>query len=258
MTIFKRKSTPPTISPLAPPPPPPASTYHPQSQHQQHPQQYAQRPPSNAQHPQAGSYRGAPQHLHPQSPHQRPPPHHQMQMQPPNGHASPNDLARIGTNGTADGSVSSRSEKRRSGFFGLGGKKDKEKDRLEKEEKERERERQEQGQGVSVTLSASDAARAPSDTMRCGDCLAVLTDSSSETGRERHCPAGKPLRTCNKARACPPRPFLRISRRGPSRRSSRPQRCPTNPTCRTAFPARSRAIRPLWGSTQLPRAPPLH
>ena len=139
MTIFKRKSTPPTVSPLAPPPPPPASTYHPQQQQQQYQQtqQYASRPPQQplGSGSGQGSYRG------------------QQQLQPPNGHmrASPNDLARIGTNGTT-GSVSSRSEKRRSGFFGLGGKKDKEKERIEKEEKEREKlaQGQMQMQGVSI------------------------------------------------------------------------------------------------------------
>jgi len=66
------------------------------------------------------------------------------------GHSSPNDLARIGTNGTA-GSVSSRSEKRRSGFFGLGGKKDKDKEKLHEEK---------QAQGVSASAD-SDLPQAP-------------------------------------------------------------------------------------------------
>ena len=48
--------------------------------------------------------------------------------------SSPNDLSRVGTNGTMNGSVSSKGEKRRSGFFGLGGKKDKEKDKEDKHE----------------------------------------------------------------------------------------------------------------------------
>lgn len=44
------------------------------------------------------------------------------------------ELQRIGTNGTMEtGSVSSKGEKRRSGFFGLGGKKDKHKEK-EKDE----------------------------------------------------------------------------------------------------------------------------
>jgi hypothetical protein len=52
------------------------------------------------------------------------------------GSMNPNDeLHRIGTNGTMgtmDGSVSSKSEKRRSGFFGFG-KKDKHKDKEQHE-----------------------------------------------------------------------------------------------------------------------------
>ena len=177
MTIFKRKSTPPTVSPLAPPPPPPASTYHPQQQQQQQQQyqqtqQYAARPPQSQSGSGSGqgSYRG------------------QQQLQPPNGHmqASPNDLARIGTNGTT-GSVSSRSEKRRSGFFGLGGKKDKEKERIEKEEREREKLAQGQMQGVSISTlilllhtTGSGPSRANRQArFRCGLIAATRSRSSA-------------------------------------------------------------------------------
>jgi hypothetical protein len=44
------------------------------------------------------------------------------------------ELQRIGTNGTMEGSISSKSEKRRSGFFGLGGKKDKNKEQSVQQE----------------------------------------------------------------------------------------------------------------------------